>query len=77
MTIEALDAHATPPRMTVAVEAEGRRYIEDRDTTRVVSGDQSKVTRFTEHWTLALDGDDANPWRLAYLIRNGRRARVG
>jgi predicted lipid-binding transport protein (Tim44 family) len=77
VTIEALDAHAEPPRMTVAVEAEGRRYVEDRDTARVVSGDPSKVTRFIEQWTLALDGDDANPWRIVYLIRNGRRARVG
>jgi hypothetical protein len=22
------------------------------------------VARFTEQWTLALDGDDANPWRI-------------
>jgi predicted lipid-binding transport protein (Tim44 family) len=77
VTIEELDAHAAPPRMTVAVEAEGRRYVEDRDTTRVVSGNPNATTRFTEHWTLALDGDDANPWRVVYLIRNGRRARVG
>jgi predicted lipid-binding transport protein (Tim44 family) len=77
VTIESLDAHAEPPRMTVAVEAEGRRYVEDRDTTRVVSGDPSRPTRFAERWTLTLDGDDANPWRIAYLIRNGRRARVG
>src|SRR3954447_23823367 len=62
--IEALDVDPEPPRMTVAVEAEGRRYLEDRDTTRVVSGSPSTVTRFTEHWTLALDGDDANPWRI-------------
>jgi predicted lipid-binding transport protein (Tim44 family) len=50
--------------MTVAMEAEGRRYIEDRDTTRVVAGTQSTVVRFTEHWTLALDGSDENPWRI-------------
>jgi predicted lipid-binding transport protein (Tim44 family) len=65
VTIAALDAHATPPRMTVAVEAEGRRYVEDRDTAAVVSGDPNALTRFTEHWTLTLDGDDANPWRIA------------
>jgi predicted lipid-binding transport protein (Tim44 family) len=62
--IEWLDVHAEPPRMTVGVEAEGRRYIENRDTTAVVSGSQSGTVRFTEHWTLALDGDDANPWRI-------------
>jgi predicted lipid-binding transport protein (Tim44 family) len=64
VTIESLDVDPEPPRMTVAVEAEGRRYVEDRDTTAVLSGSQSAVTRFTEHWTLALDGDDANPWRI-------------
>jgi predicted lipid-binding transport protein (Tim44 family) len=51
--------------MRVAVQAEGRRYIEDRDTAAVLSGSQSVVTRFTEQWTLTLDGDDANPWRIA------------
>jgi predicted lipid-binding transport protein (Tim44 family) len=65
VTIESLDAHAVPPRMTVAVEAEGRRYVEDRDTTRVVSGDPSTRTRFTAHWALTLDGSDENPWRIA------------
>jgi predicted lipid-binding transport protein (Tim44 family) len=64
VTIAALDVHAEPPRMTVTVEAEGRRYVENRDTTAVVSGDPGKRTRFTEHWTLALAGDDANPWRI-------------
>ncbi|MEA2411728.1 MAG: hypothetical protein QOC77_2289 [Thermoleophilaceae bacterium] len=65
VTIASLDAHAEPPRMTVTVEAEGRRYIEDRDTTRVVSGNPGAVTRFSEHWTLVLDGGDENPWRIA------------
>src|SRR4051794_12446 len=65
VTIESLNVDVEPPRMRLAVEAEGRRYIEDRDTAAVLSGSQSTVTRFTEHWTLALDGDDANPWRIA------------
>jgi predicted lipid-binding transport protein (Tim44 family) len=64
VTIEALDVHAEPPRMTVSVLAEGRRYVEDRDTTRVLSGSPARNTRFTERWTLALDGGDANPWRI-------------
>jgi predicted lipid-binding transport protein (Tim44 family) len=70
--IEWLDVHAEPPRMTVAVEAEGRRYVEDRDTTQVVSGNQSVSARFTEHWTLALDGDDANPWRIVDAAASSR-----
>ncbi|MEA2468236.1 MAG: hypothetical protein QOJ57_2362 [Thermoleophilaceae bacterium] len=65
VTIESLNVDAEPPRMRVAVQAEGRRYIEDRDTAAVLSGSQSVVTRFTEQWTLTLDGDDANPWRIA------------
>lgn len=64
MSIVGLDAASDPPRMTVAVEAEGRRYVEDRDTTTIVAGSQSRATRFSERWTLALAGDDANPWRI-------------
>lgn len=64
VTIESLEVEPEPPRMTVAVQAEGRRYVEDRDTAGVVSGSRSAVTRFTERWTLALDGDDENPWRI-------------
>jgi predicted lipid-binding transport protein (Tim44 family) len=62
--IAQLDADAQPPRMTVAVVAEGRRYVENRDTAAVVAGSQSASTRFTEHWTLALDGGADNPWRI-------------
>ncbi len=64
VSILGLDAASDPPRMTVTVEAEGRRYIEDRDTTTIVSGSQSRPTRFSERWTLALAGDDENPWRI-------------
>jgi predicted lipid-binding transport protein (Tim44 family) len=74
VTIESLDAHAQPPRMTVSVEAEGRRYIEDRDTTAVVAGSQSASARFTERWTLALDGGDANPWRIVDATAAARLA---
>lgn len=63
--IVGLDAAATPPTMTIEVDLSGRRYIEDRNTAAVVGGSQSRATNFTEHWTLALDGDDAQPWRIA------------
>jgi predicted lipid-binding transport protein (Tim44 family) len=62
--ILALDAGSEPPTMTIAVDLQGRRYLEDRDTTAVVSGSQSRVTSFTEHWTLALDGSSRQPWRI-------------
>jgi predicted lipid-binding transport protein (Tim44 family) len=62
--IVALDAAAMPPTMTIEVDLEGRRYVEDRDTAAIRSGSQSRATSFTEYWTLALDGDEAQPWRI-------------
>jgi predicted lipid-binding transport protein (Tim44 family) len=63
--ITSLDAGAQPPTMTVDVELHGRRYIEDRDTTAILAGSQSRPATFTERWTFALDGDQRQPWRLA------------
>lgn len=63
--IAGLDAGAEPPTMTIDVEIAGRRYLEDRDTTAVVTGNKSRERTFSEHWTLALDGDGSNPWRIA------------
>ncbi len=51
--------------MTIEVDLQGRRYLEDRDSAAVVAGSQSRGTSFTERWTLALDGDSAQPWRIA------------
>jgi predicted lipid-binding transport protein (Tim44 family) len=62
--IVALDAQHTPAEMTVELEVHGSRYIEDRDTTAVVSGSPHGPTAFREQWRLALDGDDAQPWRI-------------
>jgi len=72
--ITALDAAATPPSMTIEVDIEGRRYLEDRDTTAVVSGSQSRSSSFTEHWTLVLDGDSTQPWRVAAVGTPAGRA---
>lgn len=63
--IAALDAAAVPPTMSIEVDLRGRRYIEDRSTAAVIAGSQSRETSFTEHWTFALDGPPAQPWRLA------------
>ncbi|MDA8069771.1 MAG: hypothetical protein M0T77_14365, partial [Actinomycetota bacterium] len=62
--IVALAADADPPTMTVDVDLRGRRYIEDRDTTKVLAGSATRPVGFTERWTLALSGDDAQPWRI-------------
>jgi predicted lipid-binding transport protein (Tim44 family) len=63
--IVGLDAAAQPPTMSIEVEFEGRRYLEDRDTTAVLAGSRSRATTFTERWTFALDGDERQPWLLA------------
>ena len=62
--IAALDAASEPPTMTIEVDLAGRRYLEDRDSTAIVAGSQSRSTNFTEHWTLALDGQAGQPWRI-------------
>jgi predicted lipid-binding transport protein (Tim44 family) len=65
--VVALDAATDPPRMSIEVEVEGRRYLEDRDTTAVLAGSPSRPTTFTEHWTFTLDGDAQQPWRIAVV----------
>ncbi len=62
--IAGLDAAADPPTMTVEVDLTGRRYLEDRDTTAVVAGSRSRPSNFTERWTLTLNGDAKQPWRI-------------
>jgi predicted lipid-binding transport protein (Tim44 family) len=59
-----LDAQAKPPSMLVQLRVSGRRYVEDRTTTTVLSGDKSVQTSFTQHWRMALTDDDAHPWRI-------------
>jgi predicted lipid-binding transport protein (Tim44 family) len=62
--ITKLDPRADPPTMAIDVQIAGLRYTEDRDTAAVVAGSRSRPTTFTERWTLALAGDDAQPWRI-------------
>jgi len=64
IAISALDAAAEPPTMTIEVQVAGRRYIEDRNTTAILAGSQTRETTFTEQWSLALSGDDTVPWRI-------------
>ena len=62
--IVGLDAATEPPTMTIEVDLTGQRYLEDRDTTAVLAGSRSRSKSFTERWTLALNGDQAEPWRI-------------
>jgi predicted lipid-binding transport protein (Tim44 family) len=66
--IEAVRVEQVPATMTVAVELGGSRYVEDRDTTTVVSGSRDGATTFTERWTLALDGPPDAPWRIVTAL---------
>ena len=59
-----VDVSRQPATMTIEVELGGRRYVEDRDTAAVVSGDKNSATTFTERWVLALHVSDAHPWQL-------------
>jgi predicted lipid-binding transport protein (Tim44 family) len=62
--IETVQVEHVPATMTIAVELGGSRYVENRDTTTVVSGSKDRVATFTERWTLALDGPPDSPWRI-------------
>jgi predicted lipid-binding transport protein (Tim44 family) len=72
--IAGLDAEADPPTMNLEVRLTGCRYIEDRDTTEVVSGSASSQRHFTEHWTMGLTGDKEQPWRILAVGRPMARA---
>jgi predicted lipid-binding transport protein (Tim44 family) len=62
--ITGVDAATDPATMTIDVDLRGRRYIEERATTRVLAGSDTRLVGFTERWTLALTGDAENPWRI-------------
>jgi predicted lipid-binding transport protein (Tim44 family) len=64
ITIVALDAGSEPPTMAIDVAIRGRRYVQDRDTTRILSGSSTRAIQFTERWTLALTDDPQTPWRI-------------
>lgn len=53
-----------PPAVDVDVDLKGVRYVEDRATAVAVSGDKVRRVRFTERWTLTLEGTPGEPWRL-------------
>jgi predicted lipid-binding transport protein (Tim44 family) len=60
-----LDAAAAPPVVTVDVELRARRYVEDRDTAALLSGNRDAPATWTAAWRLALDGAPEWPWRLS------------
>lgn len=54
-----------PIRVVVDARVRGVRYVEDRDTVTVLSGDNTREIAFTERFVLQLSEDDPTiPWRL-------------
>jgi hypothetical protein len=53
-----------PIRVAVDARVRGVRYIEDRDTVAVVSGDKDREVAFTERFILQLTDDADTPWKL-------------
>jgi predicted lipid-binding transport protein (Tim44 family) len=72
--VTGLDAHSEPPTMTIDVEVRGCRYIEEVGTTRVLAGNPARPAEFSERWTLALSGDQDQPWRIALVGAPARAA---
>ena len=66
--IVSVQVEQVPATMTVEVELGGSRYVEDRDTTSVLSGSKDRTATFTERWTLALDGPPDAPWRIVTAV---------
>jgi predicted lipid-binding transport protein (Tim44 family) len=64
-----LDSHATPPSFTVEARVRGRRYVEDRDSVAVVSGDPDTETTFDQRWRLVLSDTKDSPWRIGVTQR--------
>jgi predicted lipid-binding transport protein (Tim44 family) len=65
ISIVGLDAAHQPPTMTIDLAIRGRRYVQDRDTTRLISGSSTRSVDFTERWLLELTDDPQRPWRIA------------
>ncbi len=60
-----IDVTHTPPQMRIDAELGGIRYVENRDTTEVVEGSQTRTSAFTEQFTCQLiDGASARPWQI-------------
>ncbi len=60
-----IDVTHTPPLMRIDAELGGIRYVEDRDTTEVLEGSQTRTSAFTEQFTCQLvDGASTHPWQI-------------
>ena len=72
--ITAIDPAAQPPNLSIVIEGSAVRYIEDRATAAVLSGNPEIERHVRLTWTLALEAPSPWPWRLATvgtLAQNG------
>jgi predicted lipid-binding transport protein (Tim44 family) len=69
--IVGIEPHTEPATITVELDAHGRCYIEDRDTTAVLVGSQKRERRFTECWRMALQGPPEAPWQIVDAAATG------
>ena len=72
--ITAIDPAAQPPTISIVIHGSAVRYIEDRATAAVLSGDPETERHVRLTWTLALEAPSPWPWRLATvatLAQNG------
>lgn len=57
--------------MVVEMRINGRRYVEDRTTTIVLSGNRSIESSFRLRWRMELTDDAGHPWRIATVLEPG------
>ena len=63
--ITAIDPAAQPPSLSIVIQGGAVRYIEDRATAAVLSGNPDSERHVRLTWTLALEAPPPWPWRLA------------
>ena len=51
--------------MTIEVDITGNRYLENRDTTAVLSGQPVRGDELHRALDPGADGDERQPWRIA------------
>jgi predicted lipid-binding transport protein (Tim44 family) len=76
--ITAIDPATQPPSLSIVIQGSAVRYIEDRATAAVLSGNPDSERHVRLTWTLALEAPPPWPWRLATVAtstQNGSPAR--
>ena len=70
--ITAIDPGAQPPTISIVIQGSAVRYIEDRATAAVLSGDPETERHVRLTWTLTLEAPSPWPWRLATVATSAQ-----